>query len=141
MPSNLTASGRLPRYTHPMTADELLASIRRLPLPERLRVIQQAAKEAEADTRRPGNVTEAEPGRRALTVDELLAARITPPPGVEPVRLDDIKRAIELGATDRAHFGLDAKQWEAFQAALDAPTRPMPHMRQLLSTPSVFEKK
>lgn len=86
-----------------MTAvDELLASIRRLPLPERLRVIQQAAKEAEADTPRPGNVAEAEPSRRGLTVDELLAARLTPPPGVGPVSLDDIERAIALGATGRA---------------------------------------
>ena len=65
-------------------------------------MIHQAAKEAEADTPKPGDVTEVEPGRRALTVDELLAARLTPPPGVGPVSLDDIERAIELGATGRA---------------------------------------
>lgn len=51
-----------------------------------------------------------------------------------------LSRAAETLA-DRQHFGLDAKQWEAFQAALDAPTQPMPRMRQLLNSPSVFEKK
>ena len=41
---------------------------------------------------------------------------------------------------DRRHFGLDAARWEAFLAALDAPPRPLPRLRRLLSEPSVFER-
>lgn len=40
---------------------------------------------------------------------------------------------------DRRRFGLDAKQWTAFQAALDSPPRPMPHLAKLLREPSVIE--
>lgn len=51
-----------------------------------------------------------------------------------------MSRAAETLA-DRQRFGLDAQKWEAFQTALDAPTRSMPQMHRLLTTPSVFEKK
>jgi uncharacterized protein (DUF1778 family) len=40
---------------------------------------------------------------------------------------------------DRRRFGLDAVQWAAFQAALDAPPRPLPRLAALLREPSVFE--
>lgn len=40
---------------------------------------------------------------------------------------------------DRRHFGLDAEQWTAFQAALDAPPRPLPNLAKLLAEPSPFE--
>jgi len=40
---------------------------------------------------------------------------------------------------DRQRFGLDAEQWQAFQAALDAPPRPTPRLAALLQRPSVFE--
>lgn len=40
---------------------------------------------------------------------------------------------------DRRHFTLDAEQWAAFQAALEAPPRDLPRMRRLLNEPSVFE--
>jgi hypothetical protein len=36
-----------------------------------------------------------------LSVDELLAAKLTPPPGVGPVSLADMERAIEEGAGGR----------------------------------------
>jgi hypothetical protein len=36
---------------------------------------------------------------KRLTLDELLAARLTPPPGVGPVTLEDMERGIEKGAT------------------------------------------
>jgi hypothetical protein len=36
---------------------------------------------------------------KRLTLDELLAARLTPPSGVGPVSLEDMERAIEKGAT------------------------------------------
>jgi uncharacterized protein (DUF1778 family) len=41
---------------------------------------------------------------------------------------------------DRQRFGLNAAQWEAFQAALDAPPRPTPRLAKLLREPSVFER-
>jgi len=41
---------------------------------------------------------------------------------------------------DRQRFGLNAKQWKAFQAALDAPPRSAPRLAKLLNEPSVFEQ-
>ena len=41
---------------------------------------------------------------------------------------------------DRQIFGLNAQQWEAFQAALSAPPRPAPRLARLLREPSVFER-
>ena len=76
--------------------DEILATIRRLPLQERLRLIEQAANEAAEATPKPAAV--AGPAR-TLGVDELLAARLTPPPGVGPVSLEDMDRAIAEGAS------------------------------------------
>jgi uncharacterized protein (DUF1778 family) len=40
---------------------------------------------------------------------------------------------------DRTRFWLNAEQWEAFQAALDAPPSPAPRLARLLNEPSVFE--
>ncbi|MBK1644534.1 hypothetical protein CKO25_07670 [Thiocapsa imhoffii] len=40
---------------------------------------------------------------------------------------------------DRQRFGLDAEQWAAFQAALDAPPRPVPRLARLLQEPSVLD--
>lgn len=83
----------------PMGAlDEILATIRRLPLPERLRLIERATLEVAEDTPKPAAV--AERGRK-LSVDEFLAARLTPPAGVGPVSLQDMERAIAEGATGR----------------------------------------
>lgn len=78
--------------------DEILATIRRLPLPERLRLIERAKLEADEDTPKPASVLER--GRK-LSVDEFLAARLTPPPGVGPVTLQDMDRAIAEGASGR----------------------------------------
>ena len=36
---------------------------------------------------------------KRLTLDELLATRLTRPPGVGPVTLEDMEKAIEKGAT------------------------------------------
>ena len=74
--------------------DEILATIRRLPLQERLRLIERAANEAAEDTPKPAAVAE-----RKLSVGDLLAARLTPPPGVRPVSLQDMERAIAEGAS------------------------------------------
>jgi uncharacterized protein (DUF1778 family) len=40
---------------------------------------------------------------------------------------------------DRRYFSLNAEQWTAFMAALDAPPRDLPRLRRLLDEPSVFE--
>lgn len=50
-----------------------------------------------------------------------------------------LERAAEA-LPDRRRFGLNAERWEAFQAALDAPTIPAPRLARLLSEASVFEK-
>ena len=52
---------------------------RRLPLPERLRLIERAKLEVDEYTPKPAAVTQRE---RKLAVDEFVAARLTPPPGV-----------------------------------------------------------
>lgn len=39
---------------------------------------------------------------------------------------------------DRRHFVLDDAQWQAFQAALDAPTQTKPRLKQLLKQPGVL---
>jgi uncharacterized protein (DUF1778 family) len=49
-----------------------------------------------------------------------------------------LSRAEETLA-DRQHFGLDAKRWEAFMAALEAPPREIPQLERLMREPSVFE--
>lgn len=40
---------------------------------------------------------------------------------------------------DRLTFGLNATQWKAFLAALDAPPRPLPRLEQLLKEPGFFD--
>ena len=46
----------------------------------------------------------------------------------------------EEALPDRQRFGLDAERWKAFQAALDAPPRPLLRLKRLLREPSVFER-
>ena len=40
---------------------------------------------------------------------------------------------------DRRSFGLNAAQWKAFIAALDAPPRPLPHLERLMKEPGFFD--
>jgi uncharacterized protein (DUF1778 family) len=40
---------------------------------------------------------------------------------------------------DRQRFELDAKRWQEFQAARDAPPRPLPRLSPLLHKPSIVE--
>ncbi len=54
--------------------------------------------------------------------------------------LDSALARAEETLPDRQRFGLGAERWAAFQAALDAPTRPNPGLKKLLQTPSVFER-
>jgi len=46
-----------------------------------------------------------------LTVDEFLAARLSPPPGVGPVTLDDIERAIAASASGLRSLDTNAAPW------------------------------
>jgi hypothetical protein len=85
-----------------VTADEILASIRRLPLPERLRLIRLAAQEAAYETPLPPAVAESAGRTSLLSVDDLLAARHSLPPGAESVSLADMERAIAEGASGHA---------------------------------------
>jgi len=51
-----------------------------------------------------------------------------------------LARAAETLA-DRQLFNLGPERWEAFLAALDAPTQPLqPRLARLLNEPSVFER-
>jgi uncharacterized protein (DUF1778 family) len=42
---------------------------------------------------------------------------------------------------DRRIFKIDAKRWDAFVAALDAPPRRNPRLKRLFREPSVFDAK
>ena len=42
---------------------------------------------------------------------------------------------------DRKAFSLNATQWKAFLAALDAPPRPLPHLERLLREPGFFDSR
>ena len=74
--------------------DEILATIRRLPLQDRLRLLERAANEVALDTPRPASVA---PSSKP-TVDDLLAARLTPAAGIGPVSVEDMDQAIATGA-------------------------------------------
>jgi uncharacterized protein (DUF1778 family) len=45
----------------------------------------------------------------------------------------------EEALAERRVFGLDAKKWAAFQAALDAPACPLPRLQALLDEPGFFD--
>jgi uncharacterized protein (DUF1778 family) len=49
-----------------------------------------------------------------------------------------LSRAEETLA-ERRVFGLDAEKWSAFQAALNAPPRPLPRLEALLNEPGFFD--
>lgn len=53
--------------------------------------------------------------------------------------LDSALARAEDALADRTVFRMDAKTREAFQKALDAPPRPMPRMKALLSESGFFE--
>ena len=73
--------------------------------------------------------------KRALQVAAIAARR-----SVSEFVLESALARAEETLPDRQRFGLSAKQWEAFQAALSAPPRPIPHLGKLLKKPSVFER-
>ncbi|MEJ7605309.1 MAG: DUF1778 domain-containing protein [Bryobacteraceae bacterium] len=72
--------------------------------------------------------------KRALQIAALAAHR-----SVSEFVLESALARAEETLPDRQRFGLDAGQWAAFQAALDAPPRAVPRLERLLQESSVFE--
>ena len=48
-------------------------------------------------------------------------------------------KAAQEALADRQYFGLNAEQWAAFQAALDAPPKTHSRLKKLLREPGVFD--
>jgi uncharacterized protein (DUF1778 family) len=72
--------------------------------------------------------------KRALQCAALAARR-----PVSDFVLESALARAEETLPDRRIFRLNAEQWEAFQAALDAPPTPAPRLTRLLNEPSVIE--
>lgn len=53
--------------------------------------------------------------------------------------LDNALGAADEVLADRRYFGLNAEQWEALQAALDAPPRPLPRLKKLMQEQGIFD--
>lgn len=53
--------------------------------------------------------------------------------------LDSGISAAQETLADRGEFPISAKDYDAFVAALDAPTKPKPRLDELLHSPSVLE--
>ncbi len=73
--------------------------------------------------------------KRTLQTAALAARR-----SVSEFVLESALARAEETLPDRRRFGLNAQQWEAFQASLSAPPRPAPRLARLLKEPSVFER-
>jgi uncharacterized protein (DUF1778 family) len=69
----------------------------------------------------------------------LQAAAMVRQTSVSDFVLASALEAAQEALADRNRFGLDADQWAAFQAALDAPPTSKPRLQQLLQGRSVFE--
>lgn len=90
---------------------------------------------------------------RAETRNEKLDLRLTPSAkktlqtaalashrSVSEFVLESALARAEETLPDRQRFGLTARQWEAFQAALSATPRPSRRLKKLLKDASVFER-
>lgn len=53
--------------------------------------------------------------------------------------LESALDAAQKVLTERNHIGLNAEQWEAFMAALDAPAERHPRMERLLKEPTILD--
>ena len=54
--------------------------------------------------------------------------------------VDQAFNAAQQILADQAHFYLSPEKWDEFFAALDAPPRELPKLRELLREPSVFDE-
>ncbi|MBS0311931.1 MAG: DUF1778 domain-containing protein [Proteobacteria bacterium] len=75
----------------------------------------------------------------AAAKQALTAAAVATRRSVSEFVLDSALTRAEETLAMRRHFGLDAEKWEAFMAALDAPTRELSRTGKLLTTPGVFD--
>lgn len=69
----------------------------------------------------------------------LQAAALAKRTSVSDFVLASAMEAAQEALADRQRFGLNADQWAAFQAALDAPIQTHPRLKKLLQEPGVFE--
>ena len=69
----------------------------------------------------------------------LQAAALASRRSVSDFVLESALARADEALADRRTFGLDAAQWKAFVKALDAPARPLPRLRRLLSEPGFFD--
>ena len=53
--------------------------------------------------------------------------------------IETARREAQTVLADQTHFVLDAKQWDAFMAALDAPPKDNPRLRELMSRKAPWE--
>jgi uncharacterized protein (DUF1778 family) len=53
--------------------------------------------------------------------------------------LESALRSASTVLAERSRLGLNAEQWEAFMAALDAPPRRHPRLERLLNEPSILD--
>jgi len=73
--------------------------------------------------------------------DTLQAAASAERKSVSEFVLDTALSEAEARLPDRRVFTLDAKSWDAFVAALDAPPKRHPRLERLFKEPSVFDAK
>ena len=70
----------------------------------------------------------------------LQAAALASRRSVSDFVLESALARADEALADRRTFGLDAAQWKAFVKALDAPVRPLPRLRRLLTEPGFFDR-
>ena len=78
-------------------------------------------------------------GRLLMDWNVLNAAARASNRSVSQFVLDSALSRAEETLPDRRRFDLNTEQWEAFMAALDAPTRDTPRLRRLLQEQSIFD--
>jgi len=71
--------------------------------------------------------------------EALQAAALLKHKTVSEFILENALSAANEVLADRRHFVLNAEQWEAFQAALDAPPRALPRLERLMKEPGFFD--
>jgi uncharacterized protein (DUF1778 family) len=71
---------------------------------------------------------------------KLQAAAVASRRSVSEFVLESALVRAEETLADRTRFVLNAEQWKAFLAALDAPPRDLPRLERLFREPSVIER-
>ena len=90
----------------------------------------------------PARTTRSEKLDLRLTRDAKLALRTAAAAARRSVSefvLESALARADEALADRRTFGLNASQWKAFMAALDAPPRPLPQLKRLLKEPGFFD--